>query len=180
MRWTAPRTRCLPIRHHFRAAPDIDSLAVFSGATPLVHCASDEAGIDMADTDKPTQGNRIERDSDNEQFTGTPAIRHVGRTLESDETYADTEQIAGGLTPEAQIGTIGAPPESTMGRGATDLSADVSSTDDAAKARIGRNAEPEALKTRLPGDTSSDPHTDLGPDNATTVQHRGEGQKRER
>jgi hypothetical protein len=25
---------------------------------------------------------------------------------------------------------------------------------------------------------SSDPHTDVGPDNATTVQHRGEGNKR--
>ena len=134
----------------------------------------------MADTNKPAQKNKIATDRDNEQFTSTPAIRHVGRTLESDETYADTDQVAGGLTPEAQIGTVGAPPESTMGRGATDLSADVSSTDDAAKARTGRNAEPEALKTRLPGDTSSDPHTDLGPDNATTVQHRGENQRRER
>lgn len=27
----------------------------------------------------------------------------------------------------------------------------------------------EPLRTRLPGDTSSDPHTDLGPDNATTA-----------
>ena len=136
--------------------------------------------MDMADTKKPAQGKKIEKDRDNEQFTSTPAVRHVGRTLEADETYADTDQVASGLTPEAQIGRIGAPPESTMGRGATDLSADVSSTDDAAKARIGRNAEPEALKTRLPGDTSSDPHTDLGPDNATTVQHRGEGKRRER
>lgn len=37
-----------------------------------------------------------------------------------------------------------------------------------------RGGRPEPLKTRLPGDTSSDPHTDVGPDNATTVQHRGE------
>ena len=34
---------------------------------------------------------------------------------------------------------------------------------------------PEPLKTRLAGDTSSDPHTDVGPDNATTVQARREG-----
>ncbi len=34
---------------------------------------------------------------------------------------------------------------------------------------------PEPLTTRLAGDTSSDPHTDLGPDNATTVQARPEG-----
>jgi len=37
---------------------------------------------------------------------------------------------------------------------------------------------PEPLKTRLPGDTSSDPHTDVGPDNASTVQHRGESKDR--
>ena len=109
-----------------------------------------------------------------DQLTSIPAIHHVGRTLESDPNYADDDRAGEGLTPEAQITNIGAPPEATMGRGATDLSADVSSTDDAAHARTGRNASPEPLKTRLPGDTSSDPHTDLGPDNATTVQHRGE------
>jgi hypothetical protein len=31
----------------------------------------------------------------------------------------------------------------------------------------GSRAEP--LKTRLPGDTSSDPHTDVGADNATNL-----------
>ena len=38
----------------------------------------------------------------------------------------------------------------------------------------GRTSEvlPEPLKTRLPGDTSSDPHTDVGPDNATSLQER--------
>jgi len=30
----------------------------------------------------------------------------------------------------------------------------------------------EPLKTRLPGDTSSDPHTDVGPDNASNLQER--------
>lgn len=33
-------------------------------------------------------------------------------------------------------------------------------------------ARPEPLKDRLLGDTSSDPHTDVGRDNATTVQNR--------
>lgn len=127
----------------------------------------------MTDTNKSEQTKKMARGRDDET-TITPAIRHVGRTLESDSNYNDTE--GEGLTPEAQIANVGAPADTTMGRGATDLSADVSSTDDAAKAR--RNAGPEPLKTRLPGDTSSDPHTDLGPDNATTVQHRGEGRSR--
>ncbi len=107
-----------------------------------------------------------------QEVTSTPAVHHVGRTLESDPKYFDVDRQAEGLTPEAQIANVGAPADTTMGRGATDLSADVSSTDDAAKAR--RNAGPEPLKTGLPGDTSSDPHTDLGPDNATSVQRRGE------
>jgi hypothetical protein len=113
--------------------------------------------------------NKTKRD---QEATSIPAVHHVGRTLESDPKYFDLEREAEGLTPEAQIANVGAPADTTMGRGATDLSADVSSTDDAAKAR--RNAGPEPLKTRLPGDTSSDPHTDLGPDNATVVQRRGE------
>ncbi len=114
-----------------------------------------------------------------DQSSSIPAIRHVGKTLESDPKYLNDEGDEQRLTPEAQIANIGAPSDTTMGRGATDISADVSSTDDAAKARDGRNTGPEPLKTRLPGDTSSDPHTDLGPDNATTVQHRGDGSGRE-
>lgn len=127
----------------------------------------------MTDTHKSAQTKKTARGRDDET-TITPAIRHVGATLESDPNYSETG--GEGLTPEAQIANVGAPADHTMGRGATDLSADVSSTDDLAKAT--RNAGPEPLKTRLPGDTSSDPHTDLGPDNATTVQHRGEGRER--
>lgn len=126
----------------------------------------------MTDTNKSEQTNKIARGRDDEAST-TPALRHVGRTLESDPNYFATESESEGLTPEAQIANVGAPPDTTMGRGATDLSADVSSTDDLAKARLA-NSGPEPLKTRLPGDTSSDPHTDVGPDNATTVQQRGE------
>jgi len=128
--------------------------------------------MNMSDTRKPAETQKINRVQD-DGTTSMPAIRHVGRTLESDPKYMESEREGNDLTPEAQIANVGAPADSTMSRGATDLSADVSSTDDAAKARA-RDARPEALKTRLPGDTSSDPHTDLGPDNATTVQHRGE------
>lgn len=127
----------------------------------------------MADTKNTTQANNSARGRDDQKVSTVPAIHHVGRTLESDPNYNDEVESEGGnLTPEAQIANIGAPADATMGRDATDISADVSSTDDAAKSR--RNSGPEPLKTRLPGDTSSDPHTDLGPDNATTVQHRGE------
>jgi len=126
----------------------------------------------MSETRKPAETQKNNRRQEDES-TSIPAIRHVGRTLESDPNYLKDEGEGNDLTPEAQIANVGSPADSTMSRGATDLSADVSSTDDAAKARA-RDARPEALKTRLPGDTSSDPHTDLGPDNATTVQHRGE------
>lgn len=124
----------------------------------------------MTDHSKSAQTKNIARGRDDET-TITPALRHVGSTLEADPNYSETK--GEGLTPEAQIANVGAPADTTMGRGATDLSADVSSTDDLAKARVA-NSGPEPLKTRLPGDTSSDPHTDLGPDNATAVQHRGE------
>ena len=128
----------------------------------------------MTDTHKPAHANSAARGRDDEQMITTPAIHHVGRTLESDPNYADDDREGEALTPESQIANIGAAPDATMGRSATDLSADVDSTNDAAKSSKDQNARPERLKTRLPGDTSSDPHTDLGPDNATTVQRRGE------
>ena len=125
----------------------------------------------MADTNKPGHAHRAARGREDQPVLSTPALRHVGPTLESDPKYfVEGDREGSDLTPEAQIANVGAPADSTMGRGATDLSADVGSTDDAARAR--RNAGPERLKTRLPGDTSSDPHTDLGPDNASSVQRR--------
>jgi hypothetical protein len=132
----------------------------------------------MTEITKGAKAPTAARGRDDEPISSTPAIHHVGSTLESDPTYIASEQeveslAADDLTPEARIANIGAARDATMGRGATDLSADVSSTDDAARIRA-RNGGPEPLKTRLPGDTSSDPHTDLGPDNATSVQHRGE------
>lgn len=106
---------------------------------------------------------------DPEEVVGTPAVRHVGKTLESDPEYNELPQRAD--APEFQ----------TSSAGGTDLSAtpSMSAGSDPLEGagRItgaGTDQRTEPLKTRLAGDTSSDPHTDVGPDNATTVQHRGE------
>lgn len=89
-----------------------------------------------------------------------PAIRHVGPTLESDPEYL--ERVGSGEpTPEARI----AEEEQTE---------DPNVRVDPVSGEVLEDNEPEPLKTRLPGDTSSDPHSDVGPDNATTVQRRGE------
>lgn len=101
-----------------------------------------------------------------EQFKAITPLGHVGPTLESDPAYSNRE-LSEGLSPEAQIasqaGIAGIHPEE-----ATDVVFDPVSEE------LQSTGEPERLKTRLPGDTSSDPHTDLGPDNAATVQWRGE------
>jgi hypothetical protein len=132
----------------------------------------------MNETSKGSNAHNAGIGRDDEHNTGPSATHHADATLDANPSYVGNEReveglVSDDLTPEARIANIGAAPDTTMGRGATDLSADVSSTDDAARIRA-RNAGPEPLKTRLPGDTSSDPHTDLGPDNATSVQHRGE------
>jgi len=87
--------------------------------------------------------------------------RHVGRTLESDPEYND--QPARELAPEAGL----------IDPHGNDLTAgpDLRDTTQRLRAEFG---PPEPLRTRLPGDTSSDPHTDLGSDNATSVQDQGE------
>lgn len=94
-----------------------------------------------------------------------PAIRHVGPTLESDPEYLELMGL-GGQTLEAQIAEEAAAAEPDV----RDL---VIEGVDPFSGREFEAGEPEPLKTRLPGDTSSDPHTDLVPDNATTVQRRG-------
>lgn len=90
------------------------------------------------------------------------AIRHVGPTLESEGRYDDVlgKELA---SPESQVQ-------------AADES-DVLSTRTIEEGRhhlTERAIEPQPLKTHLPGDTSSDPHTDVGPDNATTAHARTE------
>ena len=90
-----------------------------------------------------------------------PAIRHVGKTLESDPEYYALAS-PGYSTPEAQIAAEA---------GHVDADQRQIQEDDF-DSLAGRTLEdhPEKLKTRLAGDHSSDPHTDVGPDNATNLQ----------
>lgn len=120
-------------------------------------------------TNKP----RNSKSQDNQTASGQaaqsaqmPAVRHVGKTLESDPEYNENPSRA--LAPEAGLisrggNDISANP--TRWAGSDPLNGTVTST-------TGQRVEP--LKTRLPGDTSSDPHTDVGPDNATNLQNRNE------
>lgn len=95
--------------------------------------------------------------------TEIPAIRHVGKTLESDPEYYAVA-TPGYSTPEAQIAAEAGPVDVDQRRMEEDDFDPLS----------GRTLEdrPEPLRTRLPGDTSSDPHTDVGPDNASNLQER--------
>ena len=104
------------------------------------------------------RGEKNQPEEDQEHDIEIPAIRHVGPTLESAQTRED-EQLAD----------------------AVDLLRDMEEKHsiyepgpDAPRLKTG----PDPLITRLPGDTSSDPHTDVGPDNASVLQHRGEGAER--
>lgn len=103
-----------------------------------------------------------------EQSAGS-GTRHVGKTLESDPEY--NEQPGRELAP--QRGLI-----DPHGNDIT-ASPDMRTASQRVEEELTRaGGHTEELKTRLPGDTSSDPHTDLGKDNATTVAHRGERKKR--
>lgn len=95
--------------------------------------------------------------------TEIPAIRHIGKTLESDPEYYAVA-TPGYSTPEAQIAAEAGPVDVDQRRMEEDDFDPLS----------GRTLEdrPEPLRTRLPGDTSSDPHTDVGPDNASNLQER--------
>lgn len=84
--------------------------------------------------------------------TVVDAIRHVGPTLEAEGTFLPTGEL-----PEKIIENEGL--TETVDRRAV--------TDEYDREAEAMGAEP--LLTRLPGDTSSDPHTDLGPDNATAL-----------
>ena len=117
-----------------------------------------------------TQNDKSQRNRSETRQAGQsaqiPAVRHVGKTLESDPEYNDNPNRA--LAPEAGLisrggNDISASPN--MWAGSDPLNGTVTST-------TGQRVEP--LKTRLPGDTSSDPHTDVGANNATNLQERGE------
>jgi hypothetical protein len=101
-----------------------------------------------------------------ESQSGVSAVRHVGKTLESDPEYNDRPSRE--LAPEIGLvdrhgNDLTASPNMHAGSDPL-VGTEMSET--------GMRVEP--LKTRLPGDSSSDPHTDVGPDNATEVQRRGE------
>jgi hypothetical protein len=81
------------------------------------------------------------------------AIRHVGPTLEAEGTFLPT----GGL------------PENRIEREQLVDAADVRAITEDEYDREADALGAEPLLTRLPGDTSSDPHTDTVPDNPTTL-----------
>jgi hypothetical protein len=87
------------------------------------------------------------------------AVRHVGPTLESDPKQPHI------LETEQTLYEPRTPAERDLGGSAT-----AGGSEQVPGHEEGKRVEP--LHTRLAGDTSSDPHTDLGPDNATTVQQR--------
>ena len=95
-----------------------------------------------------------------------PAVRHVGPTLESDPKYMDVENLSD-QTPESLI-------QQGIGLDESNVRDIVSrGTETEPRSRQEGALRPdEPLKTRLLGDTSSDPHTDVGPENASTVQRR--------
>lgn len=94
------------------------------------------------------------------------APRHIGPTLESDPEYREIPRPEYSM-PEAQIAAEAARTDPDR-RDLLDEDEEI----DLLSGRESDVARPEPLKNRLPGDTSSDPHTDVGRDNATTVQNR--------
>ena len=102
------------------------------------------------------------------ETTVDPARHHIGRTPESDPEYNE------------QPARAGAPAAGLIDPHGNDLTASPDLRDTQQRMRQDETTVPEEMKTRLPGDTSSDPHTDLGPDNATVVQQRGKERRRSR
>jgi hypothetical protein len=135
----------------------------------------------VKERDMPDQTNRREPAQPESQESITDATRHVGRTLESEGNFGN---VTGTALPianrESGNSAEGAPDAVEVRRIGQDRGeAPDSYTDasDPSTAGLLSRATPP-LRTRLPGDTSSDPHTDLGPDNASTVQNRPEEKDR--
>ena len=117
-------------------------------------------------TNKPQQNQSGDERAQSQ--SAQSAIRHVGKTLESDPEY--NERPSRELAPQIGLrdphgNDITASPNMHAGSDPL-IGTELSET--------GSGLQVEPLKTRLPGDTSSDPHTDVGPDNATNLQRRGE------
>ena len=128
---------------------------------------SDEAQNKKHSETRPAETPLQNSSSDDSTRSGKeiPAIRHVGPSLDADPEYRSTQ---GYSTPEAQI----ADEAGQVDAGQTRM------TENDFDALSGRT--PEGLKTRLPGDTSSDPHSDAGPDNAANLRNRPDSGKSNR
>jgi hypothetical protein len=113
---------------------------------------ADQSSNQSANTKEQRQTNREQRD------IVIPAVRHIGPTLESEET---TEG-------QALADSVASLQDANSGASIYEPRPD--------SARVIDRNQP--LKTRLRGDTSSEPHTDVGPDDATAEQHRGENSGR--
>jgi len=88
------------------------------------------------------------------------SVRHVGPTLEAEGGYDDV------------LGTELPTPESQIAADAGADSLPIRTVQEDRQRLSERNIDPEPLKTRLPGDTSSDRDTDVGRKNATTAHPR--------
>lgn len=110
---------------------------------------------------------RSEEQGNRRQSETMEAVRHVGPTLESEGVFIPTGEL-----PENRIENEGATATINV-RAATEDRYDWEAE--------AMGSEP--LKTRLPGDRSSDPHTDVGPDTASAWDNdreKGAGGKRGR
>jgi hypothetical protein len=115
--------------------------------------------------------NEQDQSSPHKGDTVVPAIHHVGKTLESDPNYIELPST-GYSTPEAQIAD-------QAGRAEVDQRRMEEDDFDPLSGKTFEDRS-ERLKTRLPGDTSSEPHTDVGPDNATNLQNEPDVRDRSR
>lgn len=99
------------------------------------------------------ESQRIENPGGRGKPLAVDAIRHVGPTLEAEGTF-----LPSGELPENRIEAEGLTET-------VDVRAAIEDPYDREAAAMGA----ERLQTRLPGDTSSDPHTDTIADNPTTL-----------
>lgn len=96
----------------------------------------------MTKDDKPS------KTPDSQSSKSVDAVRHVGRTLESEEDRVYVPK-ADQLSPQEQAAAE------------PDLHVETVAGSGEAKPGLRKSPDTEPLKTRLPGDTSSDPHTDV-------------------
>jgi hypothetical protein len=124
----------------------------------------------------PEQPNRREpAQSQSSDSNVMDATRHVGPTLESEGNFANVTGTALPIANRESDNSAETTPDSVEVR---TVAQDRGDTPDPSTEGLVSSTTPP-LRTRLPGDTSSDPHTDLGSDNASTVQNRPGGKERD-